>query len=110
MNLETELRDGLHSAAWRVGAGGDDAAAADAVIARRSTERRHRAAVVAAAVCVLVFTISIPLIGSRSTHGATPAHTASSTPTGTPSGQATRWTAPARGSLAGDHPCCRVRR
>jgi hypothetical protein len=103
VNLETELRDGLHSAAWRVGSGGDDAAAADAVIARRRSERRHRAAALAVAVCVLLVTLAIPLVASRSTHEGTPAHPGDSTPTVTPSGQAARWTAPVRGSLADDH-------
>lgn len=102
MTTETELRDRLHSAAYRAGSGGDDLVAADAVIARRRSERRQRAGVLAAAVCVLLIAVLVPVMGGRWLTRSAPASPAGPTPTTVTPAPTDRWSIPPRGSLAGD--------
>ena len=68
MTFENELRNRLHSAAWRVGSGSDDdaeKAVADTVIARRRAQRRQRAAVLVAAAAVLLIAGAVPAVAGR---------------------------------------------
>lgn len=103
MTTETELRDRLHSAAWRVGTGGDDLAAADAVISRRRTERRHRAAGGAATLVLLVVAVLVSVLDPWWSTGQTPARPAAPVRTSTvPAHLGEQWVPRTRGSLAGD--------
>jgi len=65
MTLESELRDRLYDAAWRVDSGGDDDAAAEAVIARRRAQRAQRAAVLGVAAGVILVAGLLPVVGAR---------------------------------------------
>ena len=108
MTTETELRDRLHSAAWRVGTDGDDVAAADAVISRRRTERRHRAAGGAATIVLLVVAVLVSVLDPWWSTGQAPARPAAPVRTTTvpaptvDSHPGEQWVPRTRGSLAGD--------
>ena len=95
MSLETELRDRLSSAAGRMGRWPDGLVTAEDVIDRRRAERRRRAyggAVAAAVVTAAVFASTLLPGGSQE---APPAAPSVSAPVDV-------WSAPTRGSLAGD--------
>jgi hypothetical protein len=103
MVTEAELRDRLHSAAYRVGPGSGELASADAVITRRRTERRQRAAVLGAALCVLVVAVLVPVVGAHRSADRAPSRPASPAATSVaPLQPNDRWLQRTRGSLAGD--------
>ena len=96
MNLETELRERLTSAATGADRWDDDWAAADAVIDRRRVEKRHRVVGGAlATVCAVLIGVLVPTVGSGLFADSSAPPADGVTTTGP-------WDRPTRGSLAHD--------